>query len=36
MNKNLLKGKRVAVLVETEYIPGEVKFYCDFFSELGA
>lgn len=36
MNKNLLKGKRVAVLVETEYIPSELKFYCDFFSELGA
>lgn len=36
MNKNLLKGKRVAVLVETEYIPSEIKFYCDFFSELGA
>lgn len=36
MNKNLLKGKRVAVLVETEYIPIEIKFYCDFFSELGA
>lgn len=36
MNKNLLKGKRVAVLVETEYIPSEIKFYCNFFSELGA
>lgn len=36
MNKNLLKGKRVAVLVEAEYIPSEIKFYCDFFSELGA
>lgn len=36
MKKNLLNGKRVAVLVETEYIPSELKFYCDFFSELGA
>lgn len=36
MNKNLLKGKRVAVLVETEYIPIEIKFYCDYFSKLGA
>lgn len=36
MNKDLLKGKRVAVLVETEYIPSEIKFYCDYFSKLGA
>ncbi len=36
MNKNVLSGKRVAVLVETEYIPSEIKFYCNFFSELGA
>lgn len=36
MKKNLLKGKRVAVLVETEYIPIEIKFYCDYFSKLGA
>lgn len=36
MNKNLLKGKRVAVLVETEYIPMEIKSYCDYFSKLGA
>ncbi len=36
MNKNLLKGKRVAVLVETEYIPSEIKYYISFFSELGA
>lgn len=31
MNKNLLKGKKVAVLVETEYISSEIKCYCDFF-----
>lgn len=31
-----LKGKKVAVLVETEYIPKEVQHYRDFFTEHGA
>lgn len=31
-----LKGKKVAVLVETEYIPKEIKHYRDFFTEHGA
>lgn len=32
----LLKGKKVAVLVETEYIPEEINFYQTFFSKQGA
>lgn len=32
----ILKGKKVAVLVETEYIPEEVNYYQTFFSEKGA
>jgi protease I len=31
-----LDGKKVAVLVETEYIPGEVKYYQEEFPKLGA
>lgn len=31
-----LKGKKVAVLVETEYIPSEIKYYRDFFANYGA
>lgn len=31
-----LKGKKVAVLVETEYIPSELNYYRDFFTKLGA
>lgn len=31
-----LKGKKVAVLVETEYIPEEIQRYHDFFTEYGA
>lgn len=32
----LLKGKRVAVLVETEYIPKEIAFYKTLFESHGA
>lgn len=32
----VLKGKKVAVLVETEYIPEEINFYHTFFTEYGA
>lgn len=31
-----LEGKKVAVLVETEYIPEEVNYYQEFFTEHGA
>ncbi len=31
-----LKGKKVAVLVETEYIPNEIQYYRDFFAKYGA
>lgn len=31
-----LNGKKVAVLVETEYIPEEVNYYYTFFTERGA
>lgn len=34
--EQILKGKKVAVLVETEYIPEEVNFYQTFFSQYGA
>lgn len=34
--EQILKGKKVAVLVETEYIPEEINFYQTFFSERGA
>lgn len=34
--KQILAGKKVAVLVETEYIPDEIKKYQSFFSGLGA
>lgn len=32
----VLKGKKAAVLVETEYIPEEINFYHTFFTEYGA
>lgn len=32
----ILKGKKVAVLVETEYIPEEINFYQTFFTKYGA
>ena len=32
----ILEGKKVAVLVETEYIPEEVNYYQDFFTKHGA
>ena len=35
MDKSL-KGKKVAVLVETEYIPEEVNYYQTFFSQKEA
>ncbi len=31
-----LEGKRVAVLVETEYIPEEIDYYLGYFGKLGA
>ena len=31
-----LEGKKVAVLVETEYIPEEVNYYQEFFTKHGA
>jgi protease I len=34
--EKVLRGKKVAVLVETEYIPEEINFYQKFFSEAGA
>lgn len=34
--EQVLKGKKVAVLVETEYIPQEVNFYEKFFTRYGA
>lgn len=34
--KQKLAGKKVAVLVETEYIPDEIKQYQSFFGALGA
>ena len=35
MSKKSLKGKKVAVLIETEYIPKEARHYRDIFSALG-
>lgn len=32
----ILEGKKVAVLVETEYIPDEINFYQTFFTKYGA
>lgn len=32
----ILKGKKVAVLVVTEYIPEEINFYQTFFTKYGA
>ncbi len=32
----ILEGKKVAVLVETEYIPEEINFYQTFFTRYGA
>lgn len=34
--EKVLEGKKVAVLVETEYIPSEIKFYKEFFKRVGA
>lgn len=34
--KHILAGKKIAVLVETEYIPDEIRKYQSFFGELGA
>lgn len=34
--QTMLEGKKVAVLVETEYIPEEVNYYQEFFTEHGA
>ena len=36
MSSDMLAGKKVAVLVETEYIPHEIKAYQTRFPELGA
>ncbi|MDR1914497.1 MAG: DJ-1/PfpI family protein [Clostridiales bacterium] len=35
-NKSEMLGRKVAVLVETEYIPAEVEFYKTFFEGVGA
>lgn len=32
----ILSGKKVAVLVETEYIPQEITYYKEFFTSYGA
>lgn len=32
----ILRDKKVAVLVETEYIPAEINFYQKFFADYGA
>lgn len=34
--EKILRGKKVAVLVETEYIPEEINFYQTFFTKYGA
>ena len=34
--EKILQGKKVAVLVETEYIPVEINFYKTFFEQYGA
>lgn len=34
--QKMLEGKKIAVLVETEYIPEEVNYYQEFFTEHGA
>ena len=36
MSIDMLKGKKIAVLVETEYIPAEIAAYQTRFPELGA
>lgn len=35
-NDKVLAGKKVAVLIETEYIPQEIAFYKEFFTLQGA
>ena len=36
MSKKVLQGKKIAVLVESEFIPEEIKQYQDLFGALGA
>jgi putative intracellular protease/amidase len=36
MSDARLRGKKVAVLVETEYVPGEIRAYRERFQKLGA
>lgn len=36
MANRMLEGKKIAVLVETEYIPAEIAAYQSHFGELGA
>ena len=36
MNEKLLQGKKIAVLVETEFIWDEIEYYRKYFSSLGA
>ena len=36
MNAEPLKGKKVAILVENEYVPAEIAAYRSRFGELGA
>jgi protease I len=36
LGKDALAGKRVAVIIESQYIPGEIKMYHDRFASYGA
>lgn len=36
MTDNRLAGKRIAVVVESQYIPGEIKLYQERFTQYGA
>ena len=36
MNSRLLEGKKIAVLVESEFVPGEIEAYRYGFAALGA
>lgn len=36
MSDGSLKGKKVAVLIETEYVASEIAYYKEFFKKLGA
>ena len=36
MTEKSLHGKKIAILVESEYVPGEIAVYQKRFRELGA